>query len=173
MVESTHEAAKMQTKQYVNLSMKELVEAALARHEGELASNQALVVKTGTKTGRSPKDRFIVRDEITETQVDWNNINQPISPDRFDALWSKAQAYLNTKDASFTSYFRVGAHDKLGIPVKVTTEFAWHNLFAYVLFIRQETPAVTNEANQWTILSAPPSKQTRHGMASMAMRPSY
>lgn len=154
MVESADEVV-MQSKNYTNLSMKELVDIALARHEGELASNQALVVRTGTRTGRSPKDRFIVRDEITESQVDWNNINQPISPDTFDALWEKAQAYLQAKDMSFTSYLKVGAHEKLGIPVKVMTELAWHNLFAYVLFIRPENPTVANEPNQWTILSTP------------------
>ncbi len=155
MVESTDEAINMQIKARINLSIKELVDTALARGEGELASNQALVVKTGTRTGRSPKDRFIVRDQITETQVDWNNINQPISPEKFDALWQKVHHYLESKDTHFISHLRVGAHDKLGIPVKVITELAWHNLFAYVLFIRPDSSNTLEEINQWTILSAP------------------
>ncbi len=156
MVASPHEAVAMQhTKNQVNLSVEELIHAALARHEGQLASNQALVVKTGARTGRSPKDRFIVKDEITGTQVDWNNINQAINPDKFDALWQKAQAYLSGKDDYFTSYLRVGAHEKLAVPVQVITELAWHNLFAHVLFIRPEKPAISHEANQWTILSVP------------------
>jgi len=156
MVESTHEATEhMQTKALINLSVKELVDLALARQEGELASNQALVVKTGARTGRSPKDRFIVRDEVTEKKVDWNATNQPISPEKFAALWQKAEQYLASKDQYFVSYLRVGAHDQLGLPVQVKAELAWHNLFAHVLFIRPEKPAVTNEANQWTILSAP------------------
>lgn len=155
MVESMSEAIDMQTKEYINLSINELVDAALARKEGELASNQALVVKTGARTGRSPKDRFIVRDNTTETQVDWNAINQAISTEKFDALWQKAYNYLESRDCHFTSYLKVGAHDTLGIPVKVMTELAWHSLFANVLFIRPQTPAITNEANQWTILSAP------------------
>src|SRR5262249_42045297 len=128
---------------------------ALARGEGELASNQALVVKTGARTGRSPKDRFIVRDHNTETQVDWNNINQPISPEKFDALWQKAHQYLEAKEVHFVSHLRVGAHDSLSIPVKVITELAWHNLFAYVLFIRPKSPSTLEEINQWTILSTP------------------
>lgn len=152
MVESTSEVIN---KSHVNLTTDELVEIALARGKGELASNEALVVKTGARTGRSPKDRFIVKDQTTETQVDWNTINQPLSPEKFDALWQKAAHYLASQDASFTSYLRVGAHDTLGIPVKVMTELAWHNLFAHVLFIRPEKPTVTHEANQWTILSAP------------------
>ncbi len=139
----------------VNLSINELVDAALARGEGELASNQALVVKTGTRTGRSPKDRFIVRDAVTDTTVDWNTINQAISTDKFDALWQKAADYLAAQPEHFISYLRVGAHDTLGIPVKVMTQLAWHNLFANVLFIRPETPEVTTPDNQWTILSAP------------------
>jgi phosphoenolpyruvate carboxykinase (ATP) len=138
----------------VNLSVKELVEAALARKEGELAANEALVVNTGKRTGRSPKDRFIVRDATTEHEVDWNEINQPIAPEYFDALWEKAKAYLSTKDTCFISHLKVGAHDTYGLPVKVITEFAWHNLFAQALFIREAHPDM-HAANQWTILSVP------------------
>lgn len=145
----------MQTKAYTNLSINELVDIALARGEGELASNQALVVKTGMRTGRSPKDRFIVRDETTATQVDWNTINQPISPEKSDVLWEKALRYLESKDTHFTSYLKVGAHEKYGVRVKVMTELAWHSLFAYVLFIHTDKPALTNDPQQWTILSVP------------------
>ncbi len=157
MAQSANEALNMQTssRSRVNLTTKELIDTALARGEGELASNQALVVKTGARTGRSPKDRFIVRDHVTEKTVDWNTINQPISPEKFSLLWEKASDYMAARDAHFVSYLKVGAHETLGIPVKVITELAWHTLFANVLFIRPETPAVTNEPNQWTILSAP------------------
>src|SRR3990167_3873214 len=155
MVESTCEMINMQTKAKINLSMKELVYLALARGEGELASNQALVVKTGSRTGRSPKDRFIVKDATTLDQVDWNAINQPISPEKFDALWQKAIQYLGKQSIHFVSYLRVGAHEKLGIPVKIMTELAWHSLFAYVLFIRPDSPIITHDSHQWTILSVP------------------
>jgi phosphoenolpyruvate carboxykinase (ATP) len=155
MIDSSREVQTMQAEAKINLSIKELVDAALARGEGELASNQALVVKTGARTGRSPKDRFIVKDDVTESTVDWNTTNQPISPEKFDALWQKAQHYLESKDTFFTSYLKVGAHEELGVPVKVMTELAWHNLFAYVLFIRPETPVESNQLGQWTILCAP------------------
>lgn len=171
MVESANEVVNMrQDKVQINLSVNELVDAALARGEGELASNQALVVKTGLRTGRSPKDRFIVRDDTTETQVDWNNINQPISPDKFDGLWQKALQYLDTKDTHYVSHLRVGAHEKLGVPVKVITELAWHALFAQDLFIRPEAPVTNDEFNQWTILSTPGFKTdpTRDGVNSDA-----
>ena len=157
MAQSANEVFTMQTtsRSRVNLSVKELVDAALARGEGELAANQALVVKTGARTGRSPKDRFIVRDQVTESAVDWNAINQPISTEKFDALWQKASDYLASCDEHFVSYLKVGAHETLGVPVKVMSELAWHNLFAQVLFIRPDTLSVSNEPNQWTILSAP------------------
>jgi phosphoenolpyruvate carboxykinase (ATP) len=174
MVESTNEVINMQHRANVNLSIKELVEAALARGEGELASNQALVVKTGARTGRSPKDRFIVKDETTENAVDWNTINQGISPETFDALWQKAIHFLESKNTHFTSYLTVGEDEKLGIPVKVITELAWHNLFAHVLFIRPETPAVVNPPHQWTILSVPgfktdPAKDGVNGDAAVIL----
>lgn len=152
---SANEVINMHEKAHVNLTVKELIDAALARGEGELASNQALVARTGARTGRSPKDRFIVRDNVTETSVDWGTVNQPISTEKFDALWNKATEYLSSRDEHFVSYLKVGAHETLGVPVKVMTELAWHNLFGHTMFIRPETPAVTHEPNQWTILSAP------------------
>lgn len=156
MVQSSiNEAINMQNYAEINLSMNELVEAALHRGEGELAANGALVVKTGARTGRSPKDRFIVRDDVTEKEVDWNNINQPLSTEKFNALWERAELYLDQQDKHFVSYLRVGQHEKLGIPVKVKTELAWHNLFAHVLFIRPEKATMDEPANQWTILSVP------------------
>ncbi len=155
MVQSTNEVLDMPAKSCVNLSIKELVEAALTRGEGELASNQSLVVKTGARTGRSPKDRFIVRDDITESQVDWNTTNQPFSTDKFNALWLQASNYLDAKDTHFVSYLSVGADNQHGVPVKVMTELAWHCLFANVLFIRPETLSVNHADNQWTILSTP------------------
>lgn len=168
MSDLTSEVTKVQNKARINLSIKELVDAAVSGGEGELASNQALVVKTGARTGRSPKDRFIVRDELTETQVDWNTTNQGISPEKFDALWLKAQHYLDDKKHYYVSNLQVGEHQQYGVSVKVITELAWHSLFAYVLFIRPETQTTNNE--QWTILSTPGFKSdpTRDGVNSDA-----
>lgn len=135
------------------LSPDELIALALSRGEGELAANGALVVKTGARTGRSPKDRFIVRDELTEHQVDWNAINQGLSSAAFNALWQRATDYIESKDSYFVSNLKVGAHETLSIPVTVTTELAWHTLFANVLFIRE---AVEGESlPSWNILSVP------------------
>ncbi len=137
---------------YANLAASELIALALARDEGTLASNQALVVSTGLRTGRSPKDRFIVRDDITEKTVDWNTINQPISPDSFSALWQRAEEHIKLKDAYFVSQFSVAADKHFTLPVTVITELAWQTLFAQNLFIRD---VVNNPEKQWTILSTP------------------
>jgi len=140
---------------YTNLSTKELVDMALARKEGVLAANHAFNVSTGARTGRSPKDRFIVKDAITATTVDWNLINQPIDPVKFTALWQRAEAYLKTLDCSFVSYLKVGAEEKYSLTVKTVTELAWHNLFTQTLFIRPERPPTEDSPDQWTLLCVP------------------
>lgn len=142
-------------KVHTNLSTEELVNIALARGEGELAANQALVVNTGARTGRSPKDRFIVRDTVTDKMVDWNTINQPIANEKFQALWQRAIQYLNQKSEYFVSDYYVGAEKKYTCPVKVITELAWHNLFAKDLFIQPEKDFYPEPNRQWTILSVP------------------
>lgn len=141
------------TKAYVDLTIPELVQAALSGGEGELAANEALVVKTGKRTGRSPKDRFIVQDDMTQNEVDWNHINQPLSPFHFKKLWDKALNYLQGLNHHFISHLRVGEHPLHGLNVKVMTELAWHQLFANVLFIRPEERI--HHEDGWTILSTP------------------
>lgn len=159
---------KQQT--HLNLSISELVSLALSRGEGVLAANQGLIVKTGPRTGRSPKDRFIVRDELTDKTVDWNEINQAISLEKFDALWEKAAAALQEKECSFISNLRVGQDEKLGVQVKVMTELAWHNLFTQVLFIRSQEALTPNPAKEWTLLNVPSFKTSpeRDGVNSDA-----
>ncbi|MDR3492653.1 MAG: phosphoenolpyruvate carboxykinase [Gammaproteobacteria bacterium] len=140
------------SKIYTNLAASELIELAIERNEANLASNGAIVVSTGLRTGRSPKDRFIVKDTITENSVDWNAINQPISPEAFSALWQQADDYIKTKDAYFTSQFSVAAAQQFTIPVMVISELAWQVLFAQNLFIRTHK---SDTEKQWTILSTP------------------
>jgi phosphoenolpyruvate carboxykinase (ATP) len=140
---------------HINLAIPELIKMAIANQEGELAANQAFNATTGPRTGRSPKDRFIVKDTVTEKTVDWNAINQPITPEKFEALWQRAVNYLNQKNQAFISYLKVGADDRYTIPIKVITELAWHHLFAHNLFIRPDKMITSDQTNQWTILSVP------------------
>lgn len=146
---------KKNMKIYTNLPASELINMALARKEGILASNGALNVTTGPRTGRSPQDRFIVKDAITEKTVDWNNINQPFDPEKFNTLYKRAKDYLHARDCCFISYLQVGADEKFAIPVRVVTELAWHALFTQNLFIHPEKHLATDQPGQWTILSVP------------------
>lgn len=117
-----------------NPSTETLIQYALAHNEGVLSHNGALTVTTGSRTGRSPKDRFVVKEANTENTVDWGVVNQPVSKEVFDALWDRVEKYLSDKK-TFVSNLQVGADDQLCLPVKVITETAWQNLFAQHLFI--------------------------------------
>ena len=138
---------------YENLTVEELISSALERNEGEISSNGALLVKTGKRTGRSPLDRFIVEDESTKDTVDWGEVNRSFDSQAFINLWEKVDAYLDERD-TFVSSLHVGEHLDYYVPVKIRTEWAWHNLFAKQMFIRPEKFNPLDKDN-WEIMSAP------------------
>jgi phosphoenolpyruvate carboxykinase (ATP) len=139
--------------QHIDLSASELIEIALRKKEGVRSSNQAIAVKTGKRTGRSPKDRYLVQDATTQNIVDWNKINQPISPEIFAKLWQRAVAYIKTRE-HFISHLWVGADPHYALPVKIISELAWHNLFTHHLFIREKLGPRSKD-KEWTMISAP------------------
>lgn len=110
-------------KHYTDISIAELVELAIQRNEGKLAANGALTVKTGKRTGRSPTDRFIVKEAITENAINWGKINQPYSENKFDTLWKHVEDYIN-RQACFISHVHVGSDQNYYLPVKMITETA-------------------------------------------------
>lgn len=138
---------------FYQLNAAELVEHALKNGEGQLADSGALAADTGEFTGRSPKDRFIVADEITEDAVWWGDINIKFSAEKFDSLLGKVTKHLAQKPIYVRdAYACADPAFKLGI--RVVTESAYQNLFANNLFLRPEL-ADLGANSEWTILAAP------------------
>ena len=137
---------------FSNLSQDELIQESINRGEGEIAANGALLVETGKRTGRSPLDRFIVKDQTTQDSVDWGEVNRPFDSEDFDQLWQRVEKFLNDKD-TFVSNLHVGQHEEHYIPVEIKTQWAWHNLFGCQMFIRPDSYNPKNK-DPWTVMSA-------------------
>src|SRR5699024_10226777 len=151
---SLHELLKHPQAKH-NLSVAQLVEKILSRQEGSLTSTGAVRSETGEYTGRSPQDRFIVQDDISENKVDWGNVNKPVSKEVFHRLYDKVTAYLKEKDELFVLNAFAGADEKYRLPVQVINEFAWHNLFSRQMLIRPTAEELTSHEAEFTIISAP------------------
>ena len=136
-----------------NLCAAELIELGVRRGEGGLTANGSLFVKTGVRTGRSPMDRFIVKEPSTESAIDWGPVNRPFPPEAFDQLWNRVHDYLHANE-HFSSQLHVGSDPEYYIPVNVHTETAWHNLFGGIMFIRPEQYN-PNDKSEWEIINAP------------------
>ncbi len=137
---------------YWNLAMPLLYEEAARREEALIAEGGALVANTAPYTGRSPKDKFIVREPSSAEHIWWGN-NQPISEERFEALRRRMFAHLETRDLFVRDTF-AGADPRYRLPVRIITEYAWHNLFAYNMFIGAHAQAF-DSATRFTIVNAP------------------
>src|SRR5438270_1774879 len=136
-----------------NLSTGQLVEQSLRRNETQLAGNGALVGETGKRTGRSPKDKFIVKDALTSGKVNWN-ANQPISSEQFDSLYRRVLEYLGEKDI-FVQQLFAGADPQYRLPLQVINEYAWHNLFVRQLFVRPSAAELKQHMPEFTVIGAP------------------
>ena len=141
-------------KAYRNLSPEALMVETLKRNQGKLADSGALVIKTGTFTGRAPKDRFIVKDALTTTTVDWGAINQPISTQSYDRLFDKVTAYFADKDIFVRDAYAC-ADENYRLNLRLISEYPWSNLFAYNMFLRPTKEELANFSPSWTILCAP------------------
>ena len=135
------------------LNVAQLVEKALSNGEGSLADSGALAVDTGKFTGRSPKDRFIVCDNITRDTVWWGDINFRFDPAKFDALLEKVTSRLNQKKYYVRDAYAC-ADDSYRTTIRVVTETAYQNLFANNLFLRPEDDEIGAQP-EWSIIACP------------------
>jgi phosphoenolpyruvate carboxykinase (ATP) len=139
---------------HLNPGSPELVEFAVSRGEGLLAASGALVTKTGSRTGRSPKDRFFVSHGKSKDRIDWGKTNQPVEPEVFDALAERVRDHLEGREL-FVVDGIVGADRKHRIRLRVVTELAWHALFCQQLFRRPALDELEGFEPEFTLLAAP------------------
>jgi len=151
-----------------NLGTAALVEAAVARGEGRLSRDGALVAETGPHTGRSPNDKFMVRDAETEDAIWWGKSNKPMSPAHFATLKADFTAALRAKDTLFVQDLFGGSQPEYRANVRVITEFAWHSLFIRTLLVRPKPSELADFAPEFTIIDLPSFRAdpARHGCRS-------
>jgi len=136
----------------INLTTDELIEKAIETGEGQLTSLGALAADTGEFTGRSPKDKFVVKDDNTENSVWWGSVNQPIDGSYFDGLFNKIMSHYEGKDLYIRDAYAC-ADPNYRLNIRVVTESAYQNLFAKNLFLRPEAGEEIDP--EWLILAAP------------------
>lgn len=139
---------------HYQLSPEELVAQTLQLKQGSLSDTGALVVNTGEFTGRSPKDKFIVKDNITADSVNWNDFNLPFTPENFEGLYRKVTQYFEGKPV-WVRDCQACADPEYRINIRVITETPWSSLFAYNMFLRPQEEELDNMEPDWTVIQAP------------------
>ncbi len=140
--------------QFWNMSPAELIEDCIILGEGMLTDTGALAIETGEFTGRSPKDRFIVRDEKTENAVWWGNVNIRFTPAQFDALYDRMADFLQEQDVYVRDVYAC-AEEKYRMNIRVVTELPWSSLFAHNMFLRLTDKEIETFTPEWHIVCAP------------------
>jgi phosphoenolpyruvate carboxykinase (ATP) len=140
---------------HYQLSPEELVEQTVQRKEGVISSTGALCVNTGEFTGRSPQDKYTVKDVITEATLHWNNFNLPLEEKYFYQLKKKLLNYLSNKQEIWVRDCYACAHPEYHINIRIINENPWSNLFAYNMFLRPKEKELENFDPEWTIIHAP------------------
>jgi phosphoenolpyruvate carboxykinase (ATP) len=148
-----------------NLVAPMLIQHAIRRGEGQLADMGPFVGVTAPHTGRSPNDKFLVKESSSEGDVDWGKVNQPISPEHFEALLADVQKYLDGRDELFVEDLYCGADPKYRLAVRYVSPNAWQMAFVRNMFIRPEASELPTFAPNFTVLHAPEfqSDPAKHG----------
>jgi len=150
-----------------NLTAATLYEHALRRGEGAIAAAGPLVCRTGQHTGRSPNDKFFVKEPSSEQHVHWGKVNKPLGPEHYAALRADVVTHLADKDL-YAQNLHAGADPAYRLPVRMISEYAWHSLFVRNLFIVPTAAELAAHAPEWTVICAPTFKAdpARHGTRS-------
>ena len=136
-----------------NLTQEEWRNEELNRNEGRLSSNGTVIINTGIYTGRSPNDRFIVKEKETEDLIDWGDVNLPLSEESFDILEKAVKEEMEQKDLFVFDGF-AGADERYRLPLRVVTMMAWQGHFSHNMFIRPTREELENFNPEFTILNA-------------------
>ena len=148
-----------------NLVAPALLQHAIKRGEGELADMGPFVAVTAPHTGRSPNDKFVVKESGSEADVDWGKVNQPISPEHFQTLRADVQTYLDGREELFVQDLFCGADPKYRLAVRYVSPNAWHMAFVRNMFIRPQFSELAGFVPNFTVLHAPEfqADPARHG----------
>ncbi len=152
--ELSHHGLASLGQEHWNLTTAALYEEAIRRGEAKLAADGPLLAVTGQHTGRSPNDKFTTREPGTEKDIWWGDVNRPIEPAQFEAMYQKMIAHYAGRDC-FVQDCYAGADADYRLKVRVVTECAWHNLFARNMFIQPADSELSDFEPQFTVLQAP------------------
>lgn len=144
----------MDGKAHWNLGPEELAHIAVHRENAKMTNSGAIAVDTGEFTGRAPKDKFIVEDDITASTVWWGNVNAPFDASKFDQLYIKMIHYFEGKEFYVRDCYAC-ADWRYRMDIRIINEYAWSNLFAYNMFLRPEERELKFFNPEWLILNAP------------------
>lgn len=136
------------------LTSDELHDTTIEKKQGVNSSSGALAVETGEFTGRSPMDRFIVKDDITKDEIWWGDINIPFDSDKFDKLYNKVTDYLSNKEVFVRDSYAC-ADENYKLNIRVVNEYPWSNMFAYNMFLRPTAEELKDFSPEWTVVNAP------------------
>ncbi|MDN6281137.1 MAG: phosphoenolpyruvate carboxykinase (ATP) [Psychroflexus sp.] len=136
------------------LSSEELHKITVEKGQGQTVDSGALAVNTGKFTGRSPKDRFIVKDDITKDEIWWGDINIPFDADKFDKLYDKVVKYLSDQEIYVRDAYACADED-YKIKIRHINEYAWSNMFTHNMFLRPTEAELENFSPEWTVINAP------------------
>ncbi|MGO1584742.1 phosphoenolpyruvate carboxykinase (ATP) [Mesonia sp.] len=139
---------------HYQLSSEELHNITVEKGQGVQVNSGALAVNTGEFTGRSPKDRFIVKDEVTKDEIWWGDVNIPFDPEKFDRLYDKVTEYLSGKELYVRDSYACADKD-YQLNIRVITEYPWSNMFAHNMFLRPTEEELKDFSPEWTVINAP------------------